>query len=474
MDKNRLIQIANHFDKIGAYTVSDEFENKFIRTAAPVDRKKRDPRVQAIVNKAGNASVVFSNLVKEANAFFEKQFPSTSTIIRQKQQSYNFSTTWLAIFLDLQNNNSYKTDPKKIALLKKIVASLYRAITEFEKVKPAAVTPAVPNDAIYNTYATDLANDNIQILAAFAVFVDEEDKKYNGFEEFDTYVSELRNAEIDMASLRNISINLKPLDKYPPTKPSQGGGGGTTTPSGGGNTTPSGGGTRPSARPNSGPKPPVAPSGKPSSKTTNLSVNEELSKIVFRKVRASNRKLKDDNIFLDMRIDNKYKTYLDVSKDKSLDGSIRAAIKASSFSDDFKQKLIKRLDAKIAKAIELNKAVDPVKPEPVKPEPVKPEPTPGPVDPNKPDPVNPAKPDADGFRCTREGLFTEIGRMDTMHNNDPDKYIRSYFGDIKRVIDCHESLRNSLSLKDNTQLDSLINILEAKYFSIIAKTQFPY
>ena len=199
-------------------------------------------------------------------------------------------------------------------------------------------------------------------------------------------------------------------------------------------------------------------------------MNEELSKIVFRKVRASNRKLKDDNIFLDMRIDNKYKTYLDVSKDKSLDGSIRAAIKASSFSDDFKQKLIKRLDAKIAKAIELNKPEpvkpEPVKPEPVKPEPVKPEPT--------PDPVNPAKPDADGFRCTREGLFTEIGRMDTMHNNDPDKYIRSYFGDIKRVIDCHESLRNSLSLKDNTQLDSLINILEAKYFSIITKTQFPY
>ena len=121
MDKNRLIQIANHFDKIGAYTVSDEFENKFIRTAAPVDRKKRDPRVQAIVNKAGNASVVFSNLVKDANAFFAKQFPSTSTIIRQKQQSYNFSVTWAAIFLDLQNNNSYKTDPKKIALLKKIV-----------------------------------------------------------------------------------------------------------------------------------------------------------------------------------------------------------------------------------------------------------------------------------------------------------------------------------------------------------------
>ena len=208
-----------------------------------------------------------------------------------------------------------------------------------------------------------------------------------------------------------------------------------------------------------------------------MSVNEELSKIVFRKVKASNPKLQDDNIFLDMRIDNKYKTYLDVSKDKGLDGSIRAAIKASSFSDEFKQKLIKRLDAKIAKAIELSKKQDPT-PAPTPVPGPSPTPSPAPIkdDGNKEDPnkKDPAKPDDDGFRCTREGLFTEIGRMDTMHNNDPDKYIRSYFGDIKRVIDCHESLRNSLNLKDNTQLDSLINILEAKYFSIITKTQFPY
>ena len=205
-----------------------------------------------------------------------------------------------------------------------------------------------------------------------------------------------------------------------------------------------------------------------------MSVNEELSKIVFRKVKFSNRKLQDDNIFLDMRIDNKYKTYLDVSKDKSLDGSIRAAIKASSFSDEFKQKLIKRLDAKIAKAIELNKPISSTG-------------TPGAASSgtngtngtagtgSTPEPPkDPAKPDADGFRCTREGLFTEIGRMDNLHNNDPISYMRTYFANIKRVIDCHESLRNSLNLKDNTQLDSLINILEAKYFSEINKTQFPY
>ena len=45
MDKNRLIQIANHFDKIGAYTISDEFENKFIREAQAVMLIPRQQRV---------------------------------------------------------------------------------------------------------------------------------------------------------------------------------------------------------------------------------------------------------------------------------------------------------------------------------------------------------------------------------------------------------------------------------------------
>ena len=55
MDKNRLIQIANHFDKIGAYTVSDEFENKFIRTAAPFDAPRaRSKKVLDLIGQDKN------------------------------------------------------------------------------------------------------------------------------------------------------------------------------------------------------------------------------------------------------------------------------------------------------------------------------------------------------------------------------------------------------------------------------------
>ena len=64
--------------------------------------------------------------------------------------------------------------------------------------------------------------------------------------------------------------------------------------------------------------------------------------------------------------------------------------------------------------------------------------------------------------------------MDNLHNNDVDKYIKNYFGDIKLVIDCHSKMREKLEHKDNIYLDTLINRLEAKYFAAINKTQFPY
>jgi hypothetical protein len=174
-----------------------------------------------------------------------------------------------------------------------------------------------------------------------------------------------------------------------------------------------------------------------------------------------------------MRITESFtlKTYFDITKEPSLDGSIRAAIKASPNSQYFKDTMLKIYESKLRAAREKNS-------EPVKPL-TTPEQTTGggesKVPETKTDTKTEEKKNDDfGFRCSREGLFTEIGRMDTLHNNDPDKYIRSYFGDIKRVIDCHESIRNSLNHKDNIQLDTLINILEAKYFSLINKTQFPY
>ena len=493
MDKNRLIQIANHFDKIGAYTISDEFENKFIRIAAPADdptqrRTEVDRRLRS----------GYRNVISDFIGLFGpmlRLLANSNDLINAKKDSYDLLETWSKIIVRMSADPAYSSKKSNIG---KIAASIISAKSNLKTTLPNIITRQGPAaNAAMIVEVEDIFGDNDSLLSSFAAYVQSEFTKYDGMAALRNYLIALRGAEVafyNLAASANLPVPSvpapvrTPTSPAPATAPSGGGstapsgggssskpsGGGSVAPSGGGTTTPSGGGTRPSARPNSGPKPPVAPSGKPSSKTTNLSVNEELSKIVFRKVKASNPKLQDENIFLDMRIDNKYKTYLDVYKDRSLDGSIRAAIKASSFSDEFKQKLIKRLDAKIAKAIELNKAVDPVKPEPVKPEPVKPEPTPGPVDPNKPDPVDPAKPDTDGFRCAREGLFTEIERMDNLHNNDVISYIRTYFANIKRVIDCHESLRNKLNLKDNTQLDSLINILEAKYFSEIHKTSFPF
>ena len=105
MDKNRLIQIANHFDKIGAYTISDEFENKFIRMAAPVDRQRRDPRVQAIIDKTQKPGEVFQLLLKDANTLFDRQFPNVKSILKEpllnwKQRNLSLEHSLLRLHLD--------------------------------------------------------------------------------------------------------------------------------------------------------------------------------------------------------------------------------------------------------------------------------------------------------------------------------------------------------------------------------------
>jgi len=509
MDKNRLVQIANHFDKIGAYTISDEFENKFIRIAAPADDPtKRKTEVQQRLTSGS-----YRNVISEFIGLFgsmKKFLGNSSDLINAKRDSYNLLETWGQIIVDMSKDSNYNSKKQNIG---RMAASIISAKSNFRTTLPNIISSkkAEPNAGMILD-VQDIYGDNDALLTNFGAFVDSEVTKYDGMPALTNYLIALRGAEVAFYNLAastnlpapSVPTPVKPATSAPAssapassapatTKPNQVGGNAPSPPSSGNK--PSSSTPAPSGRTQSVPSgstqsgtgggsgSPVSPSGKPSqpstkqtstpsSKTTNLSVNEELSKIVFRKVKASNPKLQDDNIFLDMRIDNKYKTYLDVSKDKSLDGSIRAAIKASSFSDEFKQKLIKRLDAKIAKAIEFSKKEESKPTEvttPTQTQTQTPAQTPAPEPPK-----DPAKPDADGFRCSREGLFTEIGRMDTLHNNDPDKYIRSYFGDIKRVIDCHESIRNSLNHKDNIQLDTLINILEAKYFSLINKTQFPY
>jgi len=465
MDKNRLVQIANHFDKIGAYTISDEFENKFIRMAAPVDEKllPRDSKVTSRSKQTPAKSVLdfFTDFRKNFNLLVR----SPEDVVQMNQNTWNLITTWNEVFFNFYTDPIYTSDLKKLDLIKKISREIFLAEDNFKAAKPSSVRSGESHKG-KKAEILNFANAEQTLLQLFVKFVDLENEKYGNANnsKYHPYLNNLRVAETLLYNLDALSSNNDPLPlpKTPATTTPA-----TTTPAttGGGSTAPS-----------------VSPS-KPSSKNTNLSVNEELAKIVFRKLRASSSKLTDEKVlFENMREKNKYIAYLDISKDLGLKGSIRAAIKESSFSSEFKQELYKRLDAKIAKAIELSKPISSTG-------------TPGAASSgtngtngtagtgatsqsgtgSTPEPPkDPAKPDADGFRCTREGLFTEIGRMDNLHNNDPISYMRSYFANIKRVIDCHESLRNSLNLKDNTQLDSLINILEAKYFSEINKTQFPY
>ncbi len=518
MDINRLIRIANHFDKIGAYTISDEFENKFIRTAAPVDDKlfKRNQKIADRVKDTNVTQV--ANFFSRINQELRFQTRSPQDYAWFTLQSWNMIKTWQRAIDDLQNLPVYKSDADKMKILDSVFDELVDAEDSLKNAKPASVRSAEANIRLL-AEITNNANNEQNLLALFVKFVDGENRKYTDGNQtkYFPYINNLTRAETLLYNLDRLSVS-QPQIPLPTNKsasggsgtptpsgsggstapsgsgtPAPSGGGGSTTPSGsGGSTVPSGGGsaapsgggstqsgtgggtsTKPSTKPTSTKPTSTKPTSTKPGKLKEDNANLELSNIVFRKYQAAHPEVEKRDILLNMRLVSgfKLKTYFDITKDQRLDGSIRAAIKASPYSPYFKETMLQIYESKLKAAKEVNS--EPVTP--VADTSTKPSDSGETKTDTKTETKTEEKKDDDfGFRCNREGLFTEIKRMDTLHGNDPDQYMRNYFADIRRVIDCHESIRNSLNHKDNIQLDTSINILEAKYFSLINKTQFPY
>ena len=500
MDKNRLIRIANHFDKIGAYTISDEFENKFLRLAAPFDRKQRNPELVKMLKPLTKPGKAFTDAADRAFKEIQSNFPTVTSILQQKQFSYNLILTWINVVNYLLANPKYSSDPKKVTILKKILSLLLKAYSEFESKLPGGIRNAKENETIRNLYGVTFANDNPSILYGFTTFVDGEDSTYNGITEYDQYINILRDTEVEFANLRNIGLNAPSINQPSTTKPTPSSGGPSPTPAGGSSTAPSASGTpstpaseRPSTAPSGGRpattpsgggvKPqPGKPQGKPSVSTSrNLSareINEELSKIVYKKIKFYYNDYDSQLLFQDMKDGNKLKAYLLVGKDNGLRGSIIAAIKAK-YDGENEDALLNKLQAKIDQAIEYTKPKPPAITEPAKPS------DGASIDgsgtqnqnPQKPDTKNdndPSKFDTFNFKCSREGLEAELKRMEALYESDRDKFMRDYSADITRVIKCHNAIRNTLDHKDNVYFDTFTNDIESKYFGYIYRRDLPY
>jgi hypothetical protein len=513
MDINRLIRVANHFDKIGAYTISDEFENKFIRTAAPVDqRKKRSKNVSESVR--GDLSQLSSYYGSEFSRFFGNIIPAGKEKRDEQRQkfSYNLLYTWLSFFAQYIAKDSNNKD--YLPTIKEVTRKLLEAKNIFEsRKKPTVVDPEA--DETYLGRILIHKNDFEDVLKDFISFVDDQDGSFRNYS-FDPYINKLHEVEDTVLKLNNEMKDKKPPAPAAPTPPPTGiprggsssGSGGAPSganpgsarpgaPSSGSGGAPSGanpGSARPGA-PSSGsgsgaPVPSATGQGggnasssgraqsdpnKPSSKQTpkkpgTIEVTDSskvLANIVFRNYKKFYEGENNDDIRFGMRTETSLvlPTYLKISKNKDLDSAIRKEIQNSNYTPESKTKILKLYELKLKTAIEAdakNSGPTITQPPAEAPESKK--------DDSKKDDNDPKY----KFQCSREGLFIEIKRMDTLSENDPNKYMVDYFPDIKQVIDCHSRLREKIEHKDNIQLDVLINILESKYFSLINKTQFPY
>ena len=485
MDINRLIQIANHFDKIGAYTVSDEFENKFIRTAAPVDKRNR--RDQSVANSVGRDPLeTGSYWSSELGRFIGNLNPFDREGRQRARQQFstNLLETWI-IFLA-----SYLAKEPKYLSYKPTIAKLVQTFVDTRSLFKGVQSPVLEAPVRDQNYLNRLLltrNDLEQVQKELMQFVDDQDSSFANIS-FNPYINKLHETENILLELRNQYTAKKPPASTPPastppasTPPASTPAASTPAASTPAASTPAKPGGSSSTgktptKPNQGSggsKPSTKPTSKKPGKLKEDDAGSALSDIILRKYRDAHPDAKDSDILLGMRITESFAlpTYYEITKDLKLDTSIRAAINDSPYSQNFKDTMLKIYESKLRAAKEKNEGPTIIKPS----EP--PKPAESPIKDSKNDDSDKkdlVKPDEDGFRCTREGLFTEIKRMDTLSENDPDKYMTQYFPNIKRVIDCHESIRNNLNLKDNTQIDVLINILESKYFSLVNKTQFPY
>jgi hypothetical protein len=277
MDKNRLVQIANHFDKIGAYTISDEFENKFIRTAAPVDDQLFQ-RNQKIADRVKDTNVTqVANFFSRINQELRFQTRSPQDYAWFTLQSWNMIKTWQEAIDELQQLPVYSSDSDKMKILDSVFDELAKAEVSLRNAKPASVRSAEANTKLLGEI-TNNANNEQNLLALFVKFVDMENRKYKDGNQtkYFPYINNLTRTETLLYNLDRFSVS-QPQIPLPTNKPASGSGGtpapsggGTPARSGGGSTAPSGGGTpAPSGGGSTAPSgggSAVSPSTKPTSK----------------------------------------------------------------------------------------------------------------------------------------------------------------------------------------------------------------
>jgi len=492
MDINRLIRIANHFDKIGAYTISEEFENKFIRTAAPVDTvRSRSKKVTDLVGKD-------QNLLNEGQKIFNRiisgYFNNQADVFAKYQYSLNTFKAWRSVISNYYTDTN-RTNTKKAKEILKIAFDLNDAFNELQLTTPRGATSVDTNSTLFQDIYGDrerYSGNDIELLKALSRDISYEITTWSSDSTKLAYLSHLRDAEDRLADLATPPAAKPTIPPAPSTPAAAKPPPSTTTPS---TTTPSpaaakpnpagGNATSPSVRTQTVPSgtAPASSGGtsakptstKPTSKKPSSVDNssEVLANIVFKKYKQEYKDEANDDIIFGMRTIGSLvlPTYLKISKNKELDLSIRKAIETSNYTSESKAKILKLYELKLKTAVEAETkktettttSAPTPQPEPSKEEPKKEEPKKEDEDPKK-----------YKFRCSREGLFDEIKRMDNLSENDPDAYMRDYFADIRQVIDCHSALRPKLEHKDNIQIDVLINILESKFFSLTNKKQFPY
>lgn len=335
MNIEEYLKLAQHLDKIGAYTAADITEKNMVKTAA--DEPQRDTALQG--KEPGGGIGGFFQRTLDRSSISLTKYKNREEFIDESFRALNSYIAYASSVGFTAFENKLKQAKKELIVVAK--AALGRGSTTY--VPPVGTTPSI-NTALRRA-------TNIDAQANFLDWSQSQAQIYVGNVKYYNYIYYLREAEVEITKKADPNFVPKGIANTPTAITAR-------LPRGGAPASPAPASPSPGSGSSLGPTTGTTGSGgRPSPPRTSVMpgtpINEALARIVFKELKSFNSSASDSDIFKSLRPEQNLSGYKFIGDDPSRIDTIKAAIDATRYSAAKKQKLKVLFEKKLNDAREM-------------------------------------------------------------------------------------------------------------------------